>query len=234
YGPTETTMAKCAYRVPADGSSLPAIQPVRWAMPDTQVLIVTPEGRLCGVGERGEIVIRTPCRTLGYLNASEEERRRFAINPHGRDPQDLVYHTGDCGAYRADGAIEIRGRLDDQIKIRGIRIEPQGISAALARHPRVRSCAVIAEPNARGDMTLLAYVVGDASGDELRRFLARGLPAAMVPSHVFLLESLPLTANGKLDRRALPRPGGPGAEEDRQRTELLLPRTPLEDRLAKI
>jgi non-ribosomal peptide synthetase component F/acyl carrier protein len=215
-------------------SSLPPIQPVGWPLPDTQALIVAPNGRLCGVGERGEIVIRTPCRTLGYLHASDDEPRRFAVNPHRRDPQDVVYWTGDCGAYRPDGAIEIRGRLDDQIKIRGIRIEPQGVSASLARHPHVQSCTVIAERSAGGDMTLLAYVVPDASGatsDDLRRYLARQLPAAMVPSHVFLLDRLPLTANGKIDRRALPRPE---LDEWRARAEPTPPRTPIEDRLATI
>jgi len=196
--------------------------------------VLAPDGRPCGVCERGEIVIRTPCRTLGYISASDDERRRFAVNPHTRDAQDIVYWTGDAGAYRPDGAIEILGRLDDQIKIRGVRIEPLGVAAALARHPRVRQSTVIADRDASGEYTLVGYAVVDAedvTGEALRRDLARTLPAAMVPAHVILLDRLPLSPNGKIDRRALPRPG---VEDATAHAAPVAPRTPIEDRLAGI
>jgi amino acid adenylation domain-containing protein/FkbH-like protein len=230
YGPTETTLAKCYYRVPPDG--LPGRQPVGRPMPHTQVLILRGDDQLCGIGEVGEVVIRTPFRTLGYIGGPEEDRRRFVKNMFGDDDQDVLYRTGDLGSYRYDGDIELLGRIDQQVKIRGMRVELAEVEATLAEHPVVRQCAVVVREDERGDNSLAAYVaaVGDRapSPAELRRYLQARLPEYMVPSAFVAIAELPLTANGKLDRKALPAVspavavGGQG------------PRTPVEEILAGI
>ncbi len=194
-------MAKFYYRVATD--PLPGVQPVGYPLPQTQALVLN-NNQLCGIGEPGEIVIRTPFRTLGYINGINE---RFIKSPFSGDEQDLLYYTGDLGRYRPDGVLEILGRKDHQIKIRGIRIELREIEALLNNHPAVRESVVKAHES-EGDKRLVAYVVASESTNsrELRHFLTHSLPVYMVPSAFMLLERLPLTANGKIDRRALPVP----------------------------
>jgi len=233
YGPTETTMAKCFYQVPAD--VLPGIQPIGWPLPQTQALVLAENNRLCGIGEAGEIVIRTPFRTLGYINATEENRKRFVKNPFRDDERDLLYCTGDRGRYRPDGMLEILGRLDDQVKIRGVRVEPDEVATTLARHPAVQACTVIARQD-EGDQTYLAAYVVPAGQDEvtipkLRSYLSSQLPAAMVPAAFVFLDQLPLTPNGKVDRRALPVPDRASPEME---TTFVAPRTPVEETVAGI
>ncbi len=250
YGPTETTLAKCWYRVPARPE--PGMQAVGFPLPQTQVLVLAPGERLCGVGEPGEIAIRTPFRTLGYLDAPEEDRRRFVRNPFregGRDSgEDLLYRTGDRGRVRPDGALELLGRLDDQVKIRGVRVEPSEVAAVLARHPAVRAAVVMSHPDPQGEPGLAAWWVPAApaapavpaasaastagsDSSALLRYLEELLPAAMVPWVFVPLERLPLTANGKVDRRALPEPERPRPAGEEA---LALPRTPFEEVLAGI
>jgi non-ribosomal peptide synthetase component F len=203
YGPTETTMAKFFYPVPAEPD--PGIQPVGWPLPQTEGLVLDEQGALCAVGQAGEIVIRTPFRSLGYINAPDEQQKRFVRNPFREDPVDLVYRTGDRGRYRADGALEILGRLDFQAKINGVRVEPEEVAATILQHPRAQSCVVVAQPDASQKLTLVAYVVGPGlTVEELRGFLSKELPAAIIPSSFVFLERLPLNPNGKVDRAALP------------------------------
>lgn len=233
YGPTETTLAKCFYRIPEEVP--PGIQPVGWPLPQTQALVVSANGQLCGIGEPGEIVIRTPFRSLGYMNAPEEMRKRFINNPSTDDECDLLYLTGDQGRYRLDGALEILGRLDEQVKIRGVRVEPAEVTALLAQHPAVASCIVVGSQDEKGEKILVAYIVRAANEgatvNELRAYLSRQLPMVMVPSVFMFIERLPLTRNGKVDRQALPTP---------RRTDFytsqsfLAPRTPVEGELTKI
>jgi len=208
YGPTETTLAKFAFTVPDEPP--PGVQPVGWPLPQTQGLVLAEGDRLCGIGEPGEIVIRTPFRSLGYVNSVEESQRRFFANPFSDDPYDLLYRTGDRGRYRPDGALEILGRLDNQVKIRGVRIELQEIEAVLSQHAGVHGAAVAASEDAHGNKRLVAYVVRNpqlaARSADLRRFLKERLPEYMVPSLFVTLDSLPLTSSGKVDRRALPVP----------------------------
>lgn len=232
YGPTETTLAKCYYVVPRNRPS--GVQPVGRPLPDTQALVWT-GARPCGIGEIGEIVLRTPFRTLGYVNASDEQRSRFVPNPFRQDPQDLLYRTGDRGRYRLDGSLEILGRLDDQVKIRGVRVEPEEVAAVLSGHPAVLRSAVVARRREDGDVDLVAYVVqrpdASATGEELRQDLARQLPPVMVPAAFVFLDGLPLTPNGKLDRSALPVP----APTQKQRSGTISPpQTPIEDVVAAI
>ncbi|MBP5974432.1 amino acid adenylation domain-containing protein, partial [Brasilonema sp. CT11] len=233
YGPTETTLAKCFYRVTAD--VLPGVQPVGSPQPETQALVLAQNNQLCGIGEPGQIVIRTPFRSLGYINASEENHSRFVKNPLGNDEQDLLYYTGDRGRYRPDGTLEILGRLDRQVKIRGVRIELREIETLLGQHPSVREVVVIAREDQPGDQRLVAYVVPQQeqvkTTDELRRFVKEKLPKYMIPSAFVMLDALPLTPNGKVDRRALPMP-----EQVRQEVEetFVAPRDEIERQLTQI
>jgi amino acid adenylation domain-containing protein len=209
YGPTETTLIKCFYPVPDEIA--PGVQPVGWPITNTQVLILSGDNQLCGINEPGEIVLRTPFRTLGYINAPEENQKRFIKNPFCDDPEDLVYLTGDEGCYGPDGLLKIFGRCDDQIKIRGVRIEPSEVTAVLASHPLVHSCVVLGRKNDQNEFYLAAYLV--AAGEEkpssaqLRAYLLDQLPPAMVPSVFVHLDVLPLSPNGKIDRQALPDSG---------------------------
>ncbi len=205
YGPTETTLAKCWYRVPDPPA--PGVQPVGQPLPETEVLVLDEAGQPCADGVAGELVIRTPHRTLGYLDDSFGPGRGFVTNPLTRDPADLVYCTGDRGARRADGLLEVHGRRDDQVKILGVRIEPAEIAAALLTHPAVRQAHVSARPGP--PPRLLAYVAaapGVVTERELRAYLAGLLPTAMIPHQFILLPQLPLMPNGKVDRAALPAP----------------------------
>ncbi|HEY2737977.1 MAG TPA: amino acid adenylation domain-containing protein, partial [Thermoanaerobaculia bacterium] len=210
YGPTETTLAKCFYTVP-DPPAL-RIQPVGTPLPQTQALVLG-GGVLCGIGEVGEIVLRTPFRSLGYLNNPVENQARFRPNPFRPLPaaaEDLLYFTGDRGRYRLDGSLEILGRLDAQVKVRGVRIEPAEIQMCLGRNAAVSESAVVLREAHAGDHLLVAYVVPRPGvifdPEALRRHLRLELPEVMIPAAFVALDALPLTANGKLDARALPAP----------------------------
>jgi amino acid adenylation domain-containing protein len=233
YGPTETTLVKCFHPLPAELP--PGIQAVGRPLPETQVLVLSASGRLCGVNEPGEVVIRTAFGTRGYLNAPEAQARSFQANPFRDDPTDVVYRTGDLGRYRPDGTLLVLARLDDQVKIRGVRIEPDEVGAVLSGHPGVEACAVIARSDDDQDTRLVAYVVAGATAAptaaELRSYLADRLPSPFVPSTVRFLDRLPVTPNGKLDRRALQ---VPVAADDPEAVPYEAPRTPIETILAGI
>ncbi|MFE9799227.1 amino acid adenylation domain-containing protein [Streptomyces goshikiensis] len=233
YGPTETTLAKLAYRVPPGRT--PAAIPVGHPLPDCQALLLNPEGVLCGVGEPGEVVLRTPDRSLGYLSAPPEERARFLANPFTADPADILYRTGDQGRYRPDGTLELLGRLDGQLKVRGVRIEPGEIEAQLCRHPAVTAAVITVLPGPDGpDGVLTAWLeVTDPAPNAavLRGFLAERLPDYLVPGAYFRVERIPTTASGKTDRRALaalPRTQLTSGERHQA------PRTPTETLLADV
>ena len=209
YGPTETTLAKSWYRVPSGTALQNGIQPIGGPLPQTQLLLMRSGDRRCGVGELGEIVIRTPFRSLGYLDV-EQTRERFRPNPFGSEPGDLLYYTGDLGRYRPDGVLEIAGRLDDQIKIGGVRVEPAEIGIVLSMQPEVAACHVGVVTGADGEKRLVAWVAPlqghDVEPQVLQKFLASRLPSAMIPARFVMLDSMPLTPNGKVDRRGLPLP----------------------------
>jgi amino acid adenylation domain-containing protein len=232
YGPSETTLAKCC-QVTDDPS--PGVQAIGRPLPQTQALVLNRAGRLCGVGELGEIVIRTPFRTLGYINAPEEQAKRFVKNPFRNDSADVLYRTGDLGRFRPDGALEFLGRIDDQVKIRGVRIEPAEISAVLERHDGVKACFVSANEGPGRERVLIAYVVPSPTNapaaEELRVYLSKYLPAVMWPQAFIFLNALPLTTNGKVDRRKLPAPDFLGSGLP---SRFDPPRTPAEHALATI
>jgi acyl carrier protein len=177
-------------------------------------------------------VLRTPFLTRGYVNAPEDQHQRFIPTPFRGDPGDVLYRTGDLGRYAPDGTVMVLGRLDQQIKIRGVRIEPEEVTAVLSRHPQVRACAVVGRTVEAGAMTLVAYLVSRDDGVSqaaLRSYLAEHLPPALVPSAFVFLDDLPLTANGKLDHRALPAPTPAVARPEADREA---PRSRLEEVLA--
>ncbi|WP_310422591.1 amino acid adenylation domain-containing protein [Chamaesiphon sp. VAR_48_metabat_135_sub] len=214
YGPTETTLAKCYYRVPKNIYA--GIQPIGGSLPATQTLLFKPDRQLCGIGETGEIAIRTPFRTKGYINGPAENQSQFIENLFANNEDDLIYLTGDRGRYLPDGTLEILGRIDRQIKIRGVRIEPGEIAALLNQHPQIQATVVIAREDIPGDKRLVAYFVPKQNThiqpSELRQFLKQQLPDYMVPSAFAMLSTLPLTPNGKIDTRALPAPDLSGQE----------------------
>jgi amino acid adenylation domain-containing protein len=232
YGPTETTLAKCFFVVP--DHPVFGVQPVGRPMPNTQALVLNGE-QLCGIGEPGEIAIRTPFRSLGYKNAAEEQKSRFIRNPFTNEAADLIYLTGDRGRYRPDGQLEILGRLDHQIKIRGVRVEPDEVNAVLTRHPGIAAAVVIAVKDEPNENELAAYIVNAdraaADFSELRSHLERHLPQAMVPRYFTVLDSLPLTANGKVDRAALPEPDRSRPARDKS---YIAPANPTEEVIAQI
>lgn len=157
YGSTETNFAKCFYIVPHD--EIDDIQPAGKPLPQTQALILARNNQLCGIGEPGQIVFRTPYLSLGYLNDTEETAKRFARNPFSDDPCARLNYTGDRGRYRLDGSLEVLGRLDDQVKIRGMRVEPEEVEIALSRHQDVQAAAVVAYRDESGDTALRACVI---------------------------------------------------------------------------
>ncbi|MFE4972095.1 amino acid adenylation domain-containing protein [Kitasatospora sp. NPDC056651] len=210
YGPTETTMAKFAYRVPRD-AALPQLLPVGSPLPQCQAVLMR-DGELCGVGELGEIHIRTPFRTFGYFGSPEANEAAFLPNPQRADASDLLYRTGDLGRLRPDGLLEVRGRIDDQLKINGVRLHPAEIESVALAHPSVSACVVVAHRRASEEYHLVAYPVPRAGADahrlpsQLRSHLAEQLPPALVPAEFIVIEAIPTTANGKQDRAALPLP----------------------------
>ncbi|SFM99915.1 type I polyketide synthase [Dokdonella immobilis] len=207
YGPTECTTFAATWPIPrdlaADTRSIPIGRPIA----NTRLYVLNARDALVPVGAIGELCIGGAGVALGYLGRPDLDAARFVDDPFAPVPA-RMYRSGDLVRWRHDGVLEFIGRADGQVKIRGYRIETGEIEAALCAHPAVRSAAVLAREDRPGQKRLVAYHVADASIDtaELRAFLARSLPEFMLPSVFVALEALPLTANGKLDRRALPAP----------------------------
>jgi amino acid adenylation domain-containing protein len=226
YGATETPQAM-GWKVV--GEEVASQVPLGRGIDGVDLLVLGAAGRPAGVGELGEIAIRTPYLALGYLRDGAATAERFAPDPGTSGGR--LYRTGDLGRYEPDGDVKYAGRADRQIKIRGFRVEPAEIEAALVRLEGVRAAAVVARDES-GDRYLAAYVVpapGAAPelAARLRSLLAGRLPDYMVPAVFVELPALPLTPNGKLDRRALPAPR-------RQVAATALPRGPVEERLAAV
>ncbi|QLJ03666.1 amino acid adenylation domain-containing protein [Streptomyces sp. NEAU-sy36] len=212
YGTTETTV-HATYRVVTEDDLASAASPIGQRIPDLRTYVLDGHGEPVPVGAVGEIYLGGAGVGRGYLNRPELTRERFQPDPFSDRPGERMYRTGDLARQLPDGSLEYQGRNDDQVKIRGFRIELGEIEAVVGRHPGVRSCVVTAREDQPGNKQLVAYVVLTGEQDEseqrteLRRLAERALPEYMVPSAFVMLESLPLTNNGKLDRRALPAPG---------------------------
>jgi amino acid adenylation domain-containing protein len=222
YGPTETVVAASFLEATSRESAGPLFERVAigWPLGGRALHVVDPEGRLSPVGVAGELLIAgEPILARGYLGRPELTAERFLPDPFATRPGSRLYRTGDLGRYLPDGRREFLGRVDDQVKVRGFRIELGEVEAALAEHPAVhRAAAVVHDKGGPSQRRLVAYVALVNHGApatsaatagmaaELRAFLRGKLPEPMVPSEVVILERLPLTANGKVDRRALPAP----------------------------
>ncbi|MEO3827715.1 amino acid adenylation domain-containing protein [Actinomadura sp. B10D3] len=221
YGPTETTVAATASD-PLTGRERP---PIGRPVANTRVYVLDPGLRLLPPGVPGELYITGDGLARGYLRKPALTADRFLPCPFGA-PGGRMYRTGDLVRWRPDGSLEYLGRTDDQVKVRGFRIEPSEIEAVLTGHPAVRAAAVVAREDRPGDKRLAAYAVPEPGRDvrpaELREFAARALPDFMVPAAVVVLDELPLTPNGKVDRRALPKPDFAAPASSRA------PRTPAE------
>jgi amino acid adenylation domain-containing protein len=243
YGTTETPQAIAWH--PIDSAQLAGCEenaaiaarpiPIGNSIADVQVLILNRAGGLAGAGELGEIFIRTPYLTLGYANDKKLTGERFVVNPFTGRNEDKLYRTGDLGRYRPDGIVELAGRADQQIKIRGYRVELGEIEAALTSHENVRKCVVVARKDQTEDMRLAAYVVAAGTKrptrEDLRTHLNTLLPDYMVPSVFTFLDAIPLTPNGKVDRGALPVPEG---GQSSQRVGYVPPRNQVERIMAEI
>ena len=199
YGPSETTLAKCIYTIPREPRS--GVRPVGHVIPYTQALVINDNDGQCGIGEPGEIVIRTPCRSLGYIDGDDGF---VTLAPTG---EDRVYRTGDRGRYLPDGSIDISDRTDDQMKIRGARVEPAAVAAILAEHADVESAIVQGAKDDNGENILIAYVVKSSNAETdasaLRQYVSQNAPQYFVPARFVFLHQMPLTVNGKADRVTL-------------------------------
>jgi len=208
YGPTEATIAATFWKC-RPGEHRPSI-PIGGPIANTRVYLLDGSLEPVPIGVAGELHIGGAGLARGYLNSPELTAEKFIPDPFGKDPGARLYKTGDLARYLPDGNIEFLGRLDHQIKLRGFRVEPGEIEAALARHAGVREAVVVLREDSPAIKRLVAYVVSSgtvrASAGELREFLNARLPRHMVPSAFVMLETLPLGPNGKIDRNALPSP----------------------------
>ena len=234
YGPTETTIWSSTYEVKRDNEPIHLGHPIA----NTQFYVLDARLQPTPIGVPGELYIGGDGVAVGYLNRPDLTAERFLDNPFiassNRNSAERIYKTGDLARYRANGTIEFLGRADFQVKVRGFRIELGDIEAALLQHDQVRQAVAIAREDRPGDKRLIGYVIPESdtapTASELRAFLKERLPDYMVPTAFVILDKFPLTPNGKVDRRALPKP-------EEAATELrvyVAPRTALEEAVASI
>lgn len=232
YGPSEdTTYSTYALIPPNNQEAITIGRPIH----NTQAYVLDQFLQPVPIGVAGELYISGAGLARGYLHQPELTSQKFIVNPFDNSKYHRLYKTGDLVRYLNDGKIEFIGRLDHQVKIRGFRIELGEIEATLSQHPLVREAVVMAREDVVGDKRLVAYIVAKLDANltqtELRSFVKQHLPEYMLPSAFVLMDSLPLTSNGKVDRRALPAP-----EQTRPDLEVtfVAPRTPVEEMLAEI
>jgi amino acid adenylation domain-containing protein len=234
YGPSETHVVT-AFTLQGPPAQWPALPPIGRPIRNARVYLLDPDRQPVEIGAPGEIYIGGECVASGYWKRPELTAEKFIPDPFQQGVRRRLYRTGDVGRCDSDGQIEFLGRLDDQAKIRGFRVEPGEVSAALGQHPAVAETAVAVREDGHGDKILAAYVVfrsGEtAPSGELRSFLKAKLPDYMIPSFFVSLPSLPLTPSGKVDRRALP---DPQPRRDAADEEFAGPRDDWEIQLAKI
>ncbi|GAC1307333.1 MAG: hypothetical protein NVSMB19_20010 [Vulcanimicrobiaceae bacterium] len=237
YGPTENTTFTSVYRVPPDWkcergrTSVPIGRPIE----NTTAYVLDESFAPVPVGVVGRLYTGGDGVALGYHNRAQLTSERFVADPFDGRPDARLYDTGDRARWLPDGNLEFIGRVDDQVKIRGFRIEPGEVEATLATHPAVASAVAVTRNDPSGAKRLVAYVVA-AAGERvdsgtLRAYVAERLPAYLVPSSIVAIEAFPITANGKIDRAALPDPETGAAS---RRPGYVAPQSALECSLAEI
>ena len=233
YGPTEATVAATMHRVEGQRPGEEAV--VGRPLPYVQAYILDRQMQPVPAGLPGELYLGGAGLAQGYLNRPELTALSFVPHPFSRAPGARLYRTGDQARFFRDGTLEFRGRVDGQVKIRGYRIELGEIEAALNSHQAVRAAVVSLHEPAPGNKLLVAYVAAvqarSCTSDELRRYLQQSLPHYMLPSLFIWLETLPVSPNGKVDRRVLPQPQ---PEQYRQEKAYTAPRGPTEEMLVPI
>jgi len=234
YGPTESTTFTCCYMVGGEldsGASVPIGRPIS----NTQVYVLNSDMQLVPTGIPGELYIGGDGLARCYYNRPDLTAERFLPNPFSKKPGERLYRTGDRVAYLRDGNIEFLGRLDRQVKVRGFRIELEEIESILAEHPLVREVAVMAAGDAAEDKRLVAYVVSTskdkAVAGELGEYLRGKVAEFMLPAAYVLLDEMPMTPSGKVDRNKLPEPFSTRLQAG---AEFAAPRTATEQSLAEI
>ena len=228
YGPTETTVGKLVYEVSEEheGKTVPIGKPFS----NTRAYILSKEMSLCPIGVPGQLYIAGQGVARGYLNRPELTAEKFIQNPNGKEGEKM-YATGDRVQYQKDGNIVFIGRVDDQVKIRGYRVEPGEVGRILEQSEHISQAVVLAREDKQGNMQLVGYIVPQGAYDKagIQAYLKAQLPDYMVPSHLVELQSMPLTANGKIDRKALPDP-----DNTQQEGGYTAPRNETEAKLAEI
>ncbi|HEY0078606.1 MAG TPA: amino acid adenylation domain-containing protein, partial [Pyrinomonadaceae bacterium] len=231
YGPTEGSIGSVHW--PDKGEPLRFAVSIGRPIDNTTAHVLDSRMQPVPAGVAGELYLGGLCVARGYWNRPDLTAERFIPDPFSREPGARLYRTGDLTRHLPDGRIEYLGRLDHQVKIRGLRIELEEIEATLGAHRGVRECVVMAREDAPGDKRLVAYIVAQQESSlnvaELRRYLREQLPDYMIPSAFVLLDKLPLTPSGKADRKALPAPRATSASEG-----YLAPRTAVEEMVSGI
>ncbi|HEY6349974.1 MAG TPA: amino acid adenylation domain-containing protein [Candidatus Angelobacter sp.] len=237
YGPTEATITATVYRRDA---AKPAHEgrtrvPIGRPLKNVSVYVLGSEMEPVSVGEPGEIYIGGAGLAYGYINRPDLTAEKFVPDPFGLHPGSRLYRTGDMGRFSPDGELEFLGRTDFQVKLRGFRVELEEVEHTLLRHPAIKDAVVTVHENGTGDKRLAAYATlkpGQAvTIVEMRKHLSDRLPDYMVPSWFVVLSSLPLTSNGKINRKGLPVPSN---ESLVPAQEYVPPRTPVEEIVAGI
>ncbi|HEX7241707.1 MAG TPA: amino acid adenylation domain-containing protein, partial [Longimicrobiaceae bacterium] len=234
YGPTEAVVTTTVFALPDDypAGHAGAVVPIGRPLPGRTAYVLDRGGSPVPAGVPGELYVGGAQLARGYLGRPGLTAERFVPDPFSAAPGARLYRTGDRVRRLADGTLDFLGRVDEQVKVRGFRIEPGEVEAALRLHPAVHDAVVVAREDRPGDRRLVGYFVAEGAtptAGELRTFLKAGLPEYMVPGAFMALDAFPLTPSGKLDRRALP---APEAQADGE--QHTAPRTPTEELLAGI
>lgn len=234
YGPTETVVGCCIYQV-LPGELTSGSVPIGRPIANTQLYVLNSYLQPVPMGVVGELYIGGAGVARGYLHRPELTAEKFIPDPFSHEPGARLYKTGDLARFRSDGNLEFLGRIDHQVKVRGFRIELGEIEAVLVQHPGVREAVVMAREDVPGDQRLVAYMVpvtdATPTTSDLQSFLKARLPEYMVPWAFVMLDALPLTTNGKVDRRSLPTPN---QVQLKREGVFVTPRTPVEEMLASI
>ena len=205
YGLTETTVLKSCYHIPETNIDAGAVLPVGKAIANTLIAVINKD-QICNEGEIGDVYIKSPFITKGYLDTTLNSNL-LVQNPLVTDREDLVCRTGDIGRYDSEGNLELLGRVDDQIKLHGVRVDLEGIRSALLRIEGITQVELLLHEDADRQGSLLCYYSGnEIKNDSLRSILGEDLDRAYMPDYFVYLAEFPLTLNGKVDKRALPKP----------------------------